>query len=164
LHQENNKEEIKMTRLKKLAVLGAVVTAISATTITAYAASNYSTPAEALAGLTGKTTEDILSERTETGKTYGTIAYEEGKLEEFKDEMLQIKKDILDQRVKDGTMTQEEADAALKTIEERLELCDGTGSGRQNGGCGLGFGFGRQGSGSGLGMGRMNGAGRGCWN
>ncbi len=152
-----------MTKLKKVLAIGTMVLTIGATSITAFAASQYNTPAEALAGLTGKTVESVRAERSETGKTYGTIASENGKLEEFKAEMLQIKKDALAKRVEDGIMTQEKADEIIAAIEENQANCDGTrpakmgqkmgagfggmngkgqgkGQGRGRGGCGLGFG------------------------
>ena len=84
-----------MTNLKKIVSLGLIVLTVGATSLTAYAASTYNTPAEAVAGLTGKTVESVIAERSETGKTYGTIANEAGKLTEYKAEILEIKKDTL---------------------------------------------------------------------
>ena len=43
-----------MKNIKKVVSLGAIVFAIGATSVTAFAASNYTTRAEAVAGLTGK--------------------------------------------------------------------------------------------------------------
>lgn len=129
-----------MTRFKKLAVLGTAVLAIGATSLTAFASSFYSTPAEAVAGLTGKTTEEIIAEKNETGKTYGTIADDAGKLQEFKDEMLKSKKAILDERVKEGLMTQQEADDIYAAIKENQANCTGTGNGMMGKQFGAGFG------------------------
>lgn len=117
-----------MTKLKKIAAIGAMVLVVSATSLTAFAASKYSSPADAVAGLTGKTVESVITERSETGKIYGTIAKDAGKLEEFKAENLQIKKDILAKKVADGTMTQARADEIIKAMEENQANCDGTGS------------------------------------
>lgn len=149
-----------MTRFKKLAVIGTALLAIGATSMTAFAASVL-TPAEIVAGLTGKTVEEVSSEKTETGKTYGTIANDAGKLQEFKDEMLESKKAILDERVKEGLMTQEQANEILAAIETNQANCTGTGNGgigrqfgagfgkmmgqgqgRGQGGCGFGYGAG----------------------
>lgn len=141
-----------MTKLKKIAAIGAMVLVVSATSLTAFAASKYSSPAEAVAGLTGKTTESVIAERTETGKTYGTIAKEAGKLEEFKSENLQIKKDILAKKVADGTMTQARADEISKAMEENQANCDGTGSAKIGKKMGAGFG-GMNGNGQGRGQG-----------
>jgi len=144
-----------MTRFKKLAVIGTAVLAIGATSLTAFAASYFSTPAQAAAGVTGKTTEEVIAERNETGKTYGTIANDAGKLQEFKDEMLKTKKAILDERVKEGLVTQEQADEIYAAIEANQANCTGTG----NGGMGkqFGAGFGKmmgQGQGRGMGQGQ----------
>lgn len=141
-----------MTRLKKFAAIGAMVLVVSATSLTAFAASKYSSPAEAVAGLTGQTVESVITERSDTGKTYGTIAKDAGKLEEFKAENLQIKKDILAKKVADGTMTQARADEIIKAIEENQANCDGTGSAKIGQRMGAGFG-GMNGNGQGRGCG-----------
>jgi Protein of unknown function (DUF2680). len=142
-----------MTKIKKITAIGAMVLVIGATSITAFAASRYSSPAEAVAGLTGKTVESVIQERQDTGKSYGAIAEDAGKLEEFKQEKLQILKDNLAKRVADGTITQERADEIVKAVEERQAVCDGTGTG--GAGCGMGAGLGR-GNGRGCGMGGCN--------
>jgi len=64
---------------------------------TAFAAGTGKTPAEITASLTGKSVEQVISERV-AGKTYRTIADEAGKLDEFKAQTLEQKKAILDQR------------------------------------------------------------------
>ncbi len=145
-----------MKKIRKFVMAGAMILTIGAASATAFAASSYDTPAEVLAGLTSKSVEDVTAERYETGKTYGTMANDAGKLEDFQTEMLQIKKDILVQRVKDGTMTQERADEILAAIEENQANCDGTGQARLGRGSGAGFG---QGAGAGYGMMRGNGEG-----
>ena len=143
-----------MIGLKKLIVTGIMVTVVGAASATAFAASSYSTPAEALAGLTGKTEAEVTAERLETGKTYGTIAKDAGKLEEFQAEMLRQKKAVLDDRVEAGLMTQENADAMVSAMEKNQALCDGTGLGA---GAQMGAGFGRmngEGHGKGYGQGQ----------
>lgn len=137
-----------MKKFKRFIMVGAMVMVVGATTVTAFAASSYDTPAEALAGLTGKTVEDVIAERTETGKTYGTLANDAGKLEEFRAEVLQIKKDILAEKVAAGLMTQERADEIAAAIENNQANCDGTGNARIGQGMGAGFG-GMQGNGQG---------------
>lgn len=143
-----------MTNFKRKITLGAMVLLIGATSVTAFAASTYNSPSEAVAGLTGRTEESVISEKTETGKTYGTIADEAGKLTEFKAENLEIKKDILSTRVEEGTMTQADADEIIERIEENQATCDGSGSAQI--GKSMGAGFGR-GNGNGNGNGRGNG-------
>jgi hypothetical protein len=153
-----------MTKLKTLTTLGIVVIAVSVISITAFAASAYKTPAQAVAGLTGKTEASVIAEKIESGKTYGTLANEAGKLEEFKDEMVAIKKDVLDARVAAGTMTQAQADEILADLEANQATCDGTGTGTARIGQKAGAGFGSmngqgQGKGQGSGMGQGRGQG-----
>lgn len=121
-------------------------------TVTGFAAA-YSTPAEAAAGVTGRSIEEVVSQRQD-GQTYGTIANEAGKLEEFKEAVLEIKEERLQELVKDGSITQSDADEILAVIKERQAICDGTG----NSGAGLGLGLG---GGYGMGAGRGNGGGQG---
>jgi len=150
-----------MTKTKKTILIAAVIALIGAVSIGAYAATTYETPAEAAAGVTGSTVEEVVAQRLETGQTYGAIADDAGQLDAFRDAMIQMKQDILDQRVADGTITQERADAIMDAVRERAAACDGTGpaDGTRLGG---GFGFGRSGeTGRGMGMGRGAGQGYG---
>jgi len=151
-----------MKNLKKIIAAVTVVGMLGASGA-AYAAT-VKTPAEIASELTGKTVEDLYKERA-SGKTYGTIAKDAGKLEEFKAQMLEQKKAILDQRVKDGKLTQEQADEIYNAIENNQANCDGTGSaaiGRKYGaGFGLGSGMGN-GQGAGRGAGMRNGYGMGA--
>lgn len=130
-----------MKRFNKIALIGAAVFAIGATSVSALAVSDYQTPAEILAGLTGKSVESVVTEKTEAGGTYGALADGYGVLEQFKSQALEQKKAYLDERVAAGTMTQEQADAIIAAIESHQADCDGTGTGGT--GAGLGAGFGR---------------------
>lgn len=64
---------------------------LATTTGTVFAATEYSSPAEIVAQPTGRTVESIISEKVEAGKTLGSIAYEAGKLDEFRAEMLELR-------------------------------------------------------------------------
>lgn len=140
--------------IKKRLVTGCMVAlALVATSMTAFAATTYGTPAEAVAGITGKTVEEVTAQRR-AGTTYGAIAAEAGKLEEFKQAMQETYKEALDARVADGKLTQEQADKLFAERVERQSTCDGSGNG---GGCGLGLG-------NGGGVGRGMGGGRGMQN
>jgi hypothetical protein len=155
-----------MTKIKKMLTVGGIVLAVGATSITTFAASIYKTPAEAAAGLSGKTVEQVVQEKTETGKTYGTIAKDAGKLDEFKAEAIQIKKDVLEKKVADGTLTREKADEIIKAVEENSANCDGTGSAKIGQEYGAGFGSAtgggmKNGGGQGQGGGMKNGGGQG---
>lgn len=144
----------KVKKFKKIIVIGLSATALAATSITAFAFSANS-PAEIVAGLTGDSVENVTEQAVESGNTYGQIAYDEGLWEEFSKEMLESKKAFLDEKVADGTLTQEEADEIYANILERQEYCNGTGG---YGGM-MGYGFGSN-SGRGTGFGQGRGCGR----
>lgn len=147
-----------MNLLKKLAVAGVFATVVALSSVSVMAASPYDNLGEMVADITGRTVESVVQERQETGKSYGQIAAEAGKLEEFKAESIEMKKDVLDARVAAGQMTQEQADTVLAAIKATQAVCDGTGTGA----CGVaGGGFG-MGCGAGAGRGTGNGAGRGA--
>lgn len=132
-----------MKNLKKIIAAAAVIGMLGASG-TAYAAT-VKTPAEIASELTGKTVEDLYKEHA-SGKTYGTIAGEAGKLEEFKAQMLEQKKAVLDQRVKDGQITQEQADEIYDAIKSKQANCDGSNAaiGKKYGsGFGMGIGMGK---------------------
>lgn len=145
----------------------AVVLAVGVMTASVAAfAAEIKSPADIVASLTGKTVTQVTQERT-AGKTYGTIAKDAGKLDEFKRQMLEQKKAILDQQVKDKKLTQAQADEIYNTIKKNLETCDGTGSAQIGRKSGAGFGFGvgatqgTRGQGFGRVNGKVNGQGRG---
>lgn len=125
---------------------------------TSYAA-GATTPAGIVSALTGKSLEQVTSERA-AGKTYGTIAGDAGKLAEFQAQMLEQKKELLKQRVAEGKLTQGQADTIYSTIQANQAVCDGTGSAGIGQGNGSGFGQG-MGSGSGARQGKGGGRGRG---
>lgn len=150
-----------MTKLKKAILIGAIVIGVGATSSTVLAASNYNTPLEALAGITGKTVESIMTERAETGKSFGAIANDAGKLVEFQDELVEMQKDTLTQKVEAGVLTQEEADRIITNIETNQTYCNGSGYGYGNG---YGRGRGMMGAGFGRGQGGCGGLGYAGYN
>ena len=139
---------------KKFIAIVAAILAIAFTAITALAVTNTITPAQILAKLSGKSVEAVVEERTQAHETYGALASKYGVLDAFQEQLLEQKKDYLKQRVSEGTMTQERADAILAAMEANQANCDGTGSGAGSGlGCGMGGGFGRNANGRGAGYG-----------
>ena len=147
-----------MKHSKRIFTLTVVVLALVAMSITAFAVTTNLTPAELLAELTGGTVDSVRAEKIESGITYGGVANQAGVLEQFKTRMLELKKSKIEERVAEGTMTQEEANTILEAIEEHQEACDGTGT-SQNLGKEFNLGFGgfsgnRNGSGEGTGMGQ----------
>lgn len=140
-----------MKNLKKIAVAGAIVLTIGATSITAFAAVGPNARAGILAGLTGKSVETITEQKVESGKTYGSLANEYGVLTQFKSQVLEERKAQLAEKVQAGTMTQERADAIIAAMEANQANCDGSGSGRIGAKMGAKFG-----NGDGTGAGGMN--------
>ena len=145
-----------MKNIRKVTIIAAVVLVVGATGVTGFAASLYQSPAEALAGITGQTVESVIAERQETDKSYGKIAADAGKLEEFKAQAREMKKDKLNAQVADGIITQEKADTIIKTIEDNQANCDGNGSHRIGQDQGARFGMNGQGQGQGQGLANGN--------
>ena len=129
-----------MKKSNGLTKLGVVVVAVAMLSVTAFAASAYSSPAEAVAGLTGRDVDSVIAERRESGERYGTIAEKAGVLEAFEAEMLQIRKDIIAKRVAEGRLTQEKADEIIAMMEERAAACDGECTAEDRGGMGKAIG------------------------
>lgn len=146
--------------MKNFKKLIAATTIVGILGVVGVAGASYATgstsPAGIVAGLTGQSLEEVTAERA-AGKTYGTIANEAGKLEEFKTENLEKRKAVLDQRVKVGNLTQAQADVIYNSIKTNQATCDGDGSARMSQRTGAGFG---QGQGMGMGMGLRMGTGQ----
>lgn len=141
-----------MVPMKKTALIItlAAVLLVGAVTV-AFAAADWKTPAEILAAITGKTADEVQAARA-AGQSYGEQAAAAGKLAAFNGERLAQYKLRLDEAVKDGRITQAEADRLYAAMKTRVEACDGTCDSTNKGaGCGLGAG---RGQGNGLGMGR----------
>jgi len=143
-----------MKNYKKLIAAATIVGMLGVVGVAgAAAATGATTPAGIVAGLTGKSVDAVTAERA-TGKTYGTMAQEAGKLDQFKTENLAQKKVMLDQRVTEGNLTKAQADATYKSIEANQATCDGSGSAKIGQKNGMGFG-------QGMGAGQHNGGGMG---
>ena len=136
-----------MKSKKLLVVLTIVTTILVAFASVSFAASVYGSPAEIIAGLTGKSVDDVYAAR-EAGETFGQQAADAGELEAFQTARLELMKERLAQLVKDGRLTQEEADARLAQITAAIAACDGTGDGS---GSGLGRMMGGRGGRGGMG-------------
>lgn len=130
-----------MKYLKQAIACGAAALTL---TTSALAAPAYGSPAEAAAGVTGKTLEEVIAERP--GKSYGMIAAEAGALEAFQAAVRELWEEALEARVAEGALTREQADARLDALRQRQETCGGMGCGQ-----GRGRGMGR-GQGQGMGL------------
>jgi len=113
---------------------------------------------DVVAKLTGLDADDVLAKR-QAGTSYEQIAKDAGvSTDKVIDQSLAVRKGILDDKVKAGTITADQADAALDRMETRLndrisatdDSC--TGAGGQGGGMGRGRG-GAGGGGRGMGAG-----------
>lgn len=126
--------------------------------------------ADVVAKLTDQSVEDVTAERAK-GTSFAAIAAAKGiEAPAVVSEALKIREQVLDQKVSEGRVTQEQADAALERmktrITERVEStdasCDGAGGGRPaDAGTGMGGGMG---GGRGRGQGGMGGMGGGRGN
>lgn len=147
---------------KKMLLLTTAAVAMLSLGAVAFADS-LKTPAQIYSEVTGKTIEQAITERQTSGESYGQLAQDAGKYEEFKSQMLENRKALFDEKVKSGQITQAQADAIL----ERIENCEGPGQGvcgnglgngfGRGGGCGMMNGRGNNGNGFGWGNGQGNG-------
>jgi len=112
--------------------------------------------ADAVAKLTGMSVEEVQAKR-EAGTSFADVASAKGvSAEKVVDQTLAVRKTVLSAKVKDGAITQDQADAALDRMQDRLTdrvkstdaSCDGTG-GNGGGMGGGGRGAGRGGAGCG---------------
>ncbi len=130
-----------MKRSKKTLVLVLSSILILALGTTALAAS-VNSPAQIYAALKGISVDEAYELR-QAGTSFGKLAANEGLLEEFRALMLENKIAGIEARVQEGKLSEEEAKAIITTIEERMQSCDGTASGRNE--ClSLGFGSGNK--------------------
>jgi len=141
---------------KKLIVVVSILTVMVLGLATVSYAFDFKSPAEIIAGLTGKSVEQVIKDR-QAGNSFGEQALDADKLDEFHDLTLEQLKARLAELVQEGRLTQEQADARLKAMETRITDCDGTCTpSGQAGFGGMGGGMGgnglRDGSGAGQGM------------
>jgi hypothetical protein len=148
-----------MKRYRALSILA--ITALVLTTAAVALASELKSPVEILSEVSGYPVGDIQEQRQQ-GQTYGEMAEDYGKLEEFRQQMIEQKKAILEKRVQEGSLTKEQADEIEKrlgtscNVEGDKRLCSqGLGAG-----FGMGYGAGRTSQQKGYGQGRQMGFGR----
>ncbi|MFA6309237.1 MAG: hypothetical protein WC677_05790 [Clostridia bacterium] len=140
-----------MKKFKPVITLIVVAVAVTALSITSFASTFNKTPAKVVAEITGRTVENVVAEKIEKKVTYGTIAKDAGKLEEFKEKVLEAKKEILNEKVASKDMTQDRADKIIANIEKNQATCDGTGSAKTEQALGAGFGNQNKGNSDGTG-------------
>ena len=75
---------------------------------------------DVVADLTGLDPKEVIELR-ESGESFGQIAEDNGSsADEVLDQALEIRKELLDAKVADGTITQAQADAIYERMAERL--------------------------------------------
>ncbi|PKQ16478.1 MAG: hypothetical protein CVT67_04925 [Actinobacteria bacterium HGW-Actinobacteria-7] len=114
--------------------------------------------ADVVAKLTGMDVADVQTQR-QAGASFADIAKDKGvSATELVKDALDTRKDMLDAKVKDGTITQDQADTALATMETRLtDRVSSTAPGGNGGGMGRGRGGAGGGGGRGMGGGGCGG-------
>lgn len=127
--------------MKKKIIAGLLIVGVSGIGISTFSALTNQSKAEEIAKLVGKPVSEILSERYDNNKTYGEIASENGVLEQFKAYNYENKKNIIEEKVNNGLLTEEEGNKILEQIEDYQANCDGTGN-KNHIGLGLGNGQG----------------------
>lgn len=147
------KKKIFITSLLTLGALG-----IGAISVSAYMC-NPQDKAKILSELTGKSINEIIEGRVNEDKTYGTIALENGVLEEFQEKNIEQMKTNLNEKVETGAVSKEEADTIISNRENSMKNCDGSGLGlkecnyQTNKGTNCnGLGYNKNGLGKGLGQ------------
>lgn len=128
--------------MKKLLVLTLTGLMVLSTGIMSFADSSTS-PAEIYADSVGISVEEAYSQRSD-GQRFGDLARENDVWEAFSEKFMARKIDALNDKVANGDLTQEEADALIAALDD----CDGTGDAQVLRGMNMGFG-----QGSGLGQG-----------
>ena len=114
--------------MKKNVMIISAITMLSVSMISTLA---YSQSAiDALTPLTGLDSETIVELR-DSGSTFMDIATSEGVADEFRSVMQSIRIDRINQKLEDGKLTQEQADAAIEHITTAAETCDGEASGEK---------------------------------
>lgn len=131
--------------MKKI-LIGVLTAGLVLVGATSVVAATYKSPAEVYAGLKGVTVEEAYAERS-AGSSYGQLADQAGVLEKFKAEMLENKKAMIQNRVENGNLTQEQAELYIERIETNQANCDGStmgAGGRMGQAMGGAFGKGQQ--------------------
>lgn len=91
-------------------------------------AANYNTRMlDKTSSIINKTTEEVQALKN-SGKTYGQIAKEAGKLEEFKVAKLENLKAKIKELVDAGKLTEAEGNEKIKLVEDRMNSCTGDGT------------------------------------
>ncbi|MCE5196432.1 MAG: hypothetical protein LLG09_04805 [Negativicutes bacterium] len=114
-----------MKKTTRILLVITMILAVSSGAFFVFAASSYSTPAEIVAGLTGRSLESVIAEHEATGENYGQIAAAAGLRDEFISEMALLRQDKIAAKVASGEITQAQADEILSLLAARRVLGNG---------------------------------------
>ena len=114
-----------MKKITRILLVVTMILAVSSGAFFVFAASNYTTPAEIVAGLTGRSLESVIAEHDETGDNYGQIAAAAGLRNEFINEMALLRQDKIAAKVASGDITQAQADEILTLLATHQALGNG---------------------------------------
>ncbi len=117
-------------KIKNIAIAGLLALGVGATTFTVYAQALYETPKEALSAMTGKSVEEIHELRQDEGITVPELFETEAEYDAFKNEVLEQRKERIEDRVVNGDLTRERADEILIQMEDGAFMMNGAGFGR----------------------------------
>lgn len=135
-----------MKVLKRISIALALVLVIGIFSIPAFAADKeekiYNTPIEIVAGITGRTVESVEQEIRDSGKRCITIAYEAGKLNDFKEEEVKLVSRNLDTDVADGIITRQSADDIITRLKDNQKNYEDYAKGTYTSDYGDGYGYG----------------------
>ena len=116
--------------IKNTVIASLLAVGVGVTSLTVYAQAKYETPREALSAITGKTTDEIHALRYEEGMSHAELFETDAQYEDFKSEVLEQRKERIDERVLDGRISQERADEIKNQMDENTEMFEGRGFGR----------------------------------
>lgn len=118
--------------MKKIFITMMVLVGLSLTLVGAMATGN-DDAWDFVGKLAGKTAEEIADLRQQ-GFHMGQLALNADKFDEFKAYMTERREAVLEQKVADGLLTQEQADALKAQMEARSAECTGDGTTQALGG------------------------------
>ncbi len=117
-------------KIKNIAIASLLALGVGATTFTVYAQAQYDTPREALSAMTGKSVEEIHELRQDEGMVLSELFETDAEYEAFKNEVLEQRKERIEDRVENGNLTRERADEILSQMEDGTFMMKGAGFGR----------------------------------
>lgn len=117
---------MKLNNKKTITIL--MITTLVGIAGSTFAKTTHTNTAEMTAEITNQSVESVLEQKKNENKTFGQIAKEAGKLEEFKQKKMEMKKAKLDKLVEEGKITLEEAEEKLEKSKIKMDRCESKGN------------------------------------